>query len=146
MASSVIIVGTECDYIDNLAKKVAEATDRMFLSLKDLIVYEMQGMIGDIAHLDSEYINGEIANVKISALEYENSIISIDVTNLGDERLLAGMKDMLKIYAVSGGCDSDFAVVCDDRDRYLRSIANYVVEKGEVAEQVSQIVQIIAKN
>ena len=146
MASSVIIVGTECDYIDNLAKKVAEVTDRMFLSLKDLIVYEMQGMIGDIAHLDSEYINGEIANIKVSALEYEDSIISVDVTNLGDERFLAGMKDMLKIYAVSGGCDSDFAVVCDDRDRFLRSIANYVVEKGEVAEQVSQIVQIIAKN
>ena len=146
MARSVVIMGTECDYIDNLARKVAEVADKMFLSMKDLIVYEMQGMIGDMAYLDSDYINSKVADVKVRALEYEDSVISIDVTNLSDERLLAGMKHMVKIYAVSGGCDSDFAVVCDDRDMFLRSIADYVIEKGDIESQVSQIVEIIAKN
>lgn len=146
MAKSVVIVGIDCKYIDKLAKQVAETVDRMFLSMKDLIVYEMQGMIGNIEHLDSEYINAKVSEVKLRALDYEDSIISIDVTNLGDKALLDGMSEMLKIYAVSESCDSDFAIVCDDRDKYLRSIANFVVEKGEEKWQVEKIVDLICNH
>lgn len=146
MSDSIIILGVDWRYTDSLSNAVAIQLNKMFLSMKDLIIYEMQGMIGDISCIDNDYINNRISKVKISALEYENSIISIDVTSLnGDDNFINAIKNLPIIYVEKKVDMGEFNAVYDERNEFLKSLANYVILEKEYDLQVVDVVELIKK-
>lgn len=145
MAKSVIIVGIDYEYVDAVARVVAENANMMYLSIRDLIAYEMQGLVGNIDFLDSDYVNAHIAKLKLRALEYENTVIVIDVADLNDRNLKRRLKGMPVYYCRSASCDSDCTPICDDRDKLLRNVATNVIRIGTPQSQVRQILSRIAK-
>ncbi|MBQ8749360.1 MAG: hypothetical protein IJZ29_02685 [Clostridia bacterium] len=144
MAKSVIILGIDWKYIDAVSGAVATSMNKMFLSIKDLIVYELQGLIGNMNNVDNQYINNRIREVKIGALEYEDSIISIDASNINDKDFENAISGLTTIY-VEKKCDDDkFASVYDDRHKILTEIADVVVHEADFDSQVKKIIEIVS--
>lgn len=145
MANSVLIIGVDYKEIDRVARAVSEKVDKMFLSMHDLIIYEMQGLVGDIDNIDKDYVNERINEVKLGALEYEDSIISVDITNINNEKFEKAITKLPKIYVQKEKTNNVFGVVYEDRDNILKSLANFVVKNQDFEAQVEEVVEIIKK-
>ncbi|MGN1227664.1 MAG: hypothetical protein ACI4TX_03380, partial [Christensenellales bacterium] len=115
----------------------------MFLSMKDLVIYEMQGMIGDISNIDNDYINRRIDAVKTNALEYEDSVISIDVSNICGGEFESAINSLPKIYVEKKGGDEKYQSIYEDRHKFLKSIADYHIEEADFDNQVKSVINII---
>ena len=143
MSASVLIIGIDWQYIDKVARAVATKKDKMFLSVHDLIIYEMQGLIGDVNNYDKDYVNGEIKKRIIETLQYEDSIMSLDISNLNDEEIDLVIQKMPKIYVQKNNNDEVFNIVYEDRDKLLKECANFVVSEKDFEAQVEEVLEIV---
>lgn len=143
MSASVLIIGIDWQYIDKVARAVATKKDKMFLSVHDLIIYEMQGLIGDVNNYDKDYVNGEIKKRIIETLQYEDSIMSLDISNLNDEEIDLAIQKMPKIYVQKNNNDEVFNIVYEDRDKLLKECANFVVSEKDFEAQVEEVLEIV---
>ena len=143
MSASVLIIGIDWQYTDKVARAVATKKDKMFLSVHDLIIYEMQGLIGDVNNYDKDYVNGEIKKRIIETLQYEDSIMSLDISNLNDEEIDLVIQKMPKIYVQKNNNDEVFNIVYEDRDKLLKECANFVVSEKDFEAQVEEVLEIV---
>lgn len=143
MSASVLIIGIDWQYTDKVARAVATKKDKMFLSVHDLIIYEMQGLIGDVNNYDKDYVNGEIKKRIIETLQYEDSIVSLDISNLNDEEIDLVIQKMPKIYVQKNNNDEVFNIVYEDRDKLLKECANFVVSEKDFEAQVEEVLEIV---
>ena len=143
MSASVLIIGIDWQYTDKVARAVATKKDKMFLSVHDLIIYEMQGLIGDVNNYDKDYVNGEIKKRIIETLQYEDSIMSLDISNLNDEEIDLAIQKMPKIYVQKNNKDEVFNIVYEDRDKLLKECANFVVSEKDFEAQVEEVLEIV---
>jgi len=142
---SIVLLGIDWNFNDELAQRVAKIKNRMFLSIHELVIYEMQGMIGEIDNIDNEYVESKVGEAVKNSLEYEDSIISIDITALNNYGAKESAKTLSKIYVQHSHNDGIFEVVRKDRDEYLKEFADFVVEDKDIELQVDDVVKIINK-
>lgn len=144
--NSIVLIGVDTTYLDKLGYMVACITSKMYLSFYELEMYEMQGIIGDYDNIDKEYMNHKILQSKIDALEFENAIFTVSINEFAYPELLSSINNLLTIFVKTPCTNNALEFAKNDREVFLISIADKVIELKEMQEQAKEIQSIIESN
>lgn len=130
MRPNIVIIGFENQFNRILGKSIADKLDMFFVDVSELVEYNLISSKDALIKCGQEYIDKEERKTVMSVAEFENSVAFIEYDSFVHNYKYFGENNLI-VYIVPKSVSAIDEIVFEERDKFLREIADIVVKNDD---------------